>query len=85
MSEVQTQTQPPAKKSFFKRRKTCPFSGPNSPAIDWKNIRILGRFISERGKIMPKPDHLCFSKETACSCHRHQASAVHGFAALCSD
>lgn len=53
MSEVQAQTQTPAKKSFFKRRKTCPFSGPNSPAVDWKNVRLLGRFISERGKIMP--------------------------------
>ncbi len=41
------------KKTFFKRRKTCPFSGPNAPAIDWKNARMLGRFISERGKMMP--------------------------------
>jgi small subunit ribosomal protein S18 len=43
----------PQKKTFFKRRKSCPFSGPNSPAIDWKDVRILGRFISERGKIVP--------------------------------
>jgi len=43
----------PAKKSFFRRRKTCPFSGPNSPEIDWKNTRMLGRYISERGKIVP--------------------------------
>ena len=28
------------KKTFFKRRKTCPFSGPNSPAIDWKDVRM---------------------------------------------
>ncbi len=41
------------KRPFFKRRKTCPFSGPNAPAIDWKDVRQLGRFISERGKIMP--------------------------------
>lgn len=41
------------KRPFFKRRKTCPFSGPNAPAIDWKDVRMLGRFISERGKIMP--------------------------------
>jgi small subunit ribosomal protein S18 len=44
---------PVAKKTFFKRRKTCPFSGPNSPEIDWKNVRQLGRYISERGKIVP--------------------------------
>lgn len=42
------------KKSFGpRRRKTCPFSGDNAPAIDWKDTRQLGRFISERGKIMP--------------------------------
>lgn len=41
------------KRPFFKRRKTCPFSGPNSPAIDWKDPRTLGRYVSERGKMMP--------------------------------
>ncbi len=43
----------PAKKPFFRRRKTCPFSGANAPAIDWKDARLLGKFISERGKIVP--------------------------------
>lgn len=41
------------KRPFFRRRKTCPFSGPNAPAIDWKDTRQLGRYISERGKIIP--------------------------------
>ena len=41
------------KKPFFKRRKTCPFSGPNAPAIDWKDVKTLSRYISERGKIVP--------------------------------
>jgi len=39
--------------SFFRRRKSCPFSGPNAPKIDYKDIRTLGRFVSERGKIVP--------------------------------
>lgn len=42
-----------AKKSFFKRRKTCPFSGKDAQSIDWKDIRTLGRYVSERGKMMP--------------------------------
>lgn len=42
-----------AKKGFFRRRKTCPFSGPKAPAIDWKDVRLLGRFVSERGKMVP--------------------------------
>ncbi len=41
------------KPAFFRRRKTCPFSGPKAPAIDWKDVRMLGRFVSERGKMMP--------------------------------
>ena len=43
----------PNSRSFFQRRKTCPFSGPNGQKIDWKDTRTLGRFISERGKIVP--------------------------------
>ncbi len=50
MSNVEA---PQAKKTFFRRRKTCPFSGPKAPTIDWKDTRLLGRFISERGKIVP--------------------------------
>ncbi len=42
-----------AKKTFFRRRKTCPFSGPNALKIDYKDIRVLSKFVSERGKIMP--------------------------------
>ncbi|MCL4169873.1 UNVERIFIED_CONTAM: hypothetical protein GTU68_004314 [Idotea baltica] len=34
-------------------RKTCPFSGSNAPKIDYKDIRLLQRYISERGKIVP--------------------------------
>jgi small subunit ribosomal protein S18 len=42
-----------ARRPFFRRRKTCPFSGKNAPAIDYKDPRMLGRYISERGKIVP--------------------------------
>ncbi|MCK6451073.1 MAG: 30S ribosomal protein S18 [Alphaproteobacteria bacterium] len=41
------------RRPFFRRRKSCPFSGPNAPKIDFKDIRLLQRFISERGKIVP--------------------------------
>jgi small subunit ribosomal protein S18 len=44
---------PTVKRPFFRRKKTCPFTGPNAPTIDWKNTRLLGRYISERGKIIP--------------------------------
>jgi len=38
---------------FRGRAKKCPFSGPHAPKIDYKDTRLLQRFISERGKIMP--------------------------------
>jgi small subunit ribosomal protein S18 len=43
----------PARRPFFRRRKTCPFSGTNAPKIDYKDVKLLSRFISERGKIVP--------------------------------
>lgn len=43
----------PVRRQFFRRRKTCPFSGENALAIDYKDVRLLGRFVSERGKIIP--------------------------------
>lgn len=42
-----------ARRPFFRRKKSCPFSGPNAPAIDYKDTKLLGRFLSERGKIVP--------------------------------
>lgn len=41
------------RRTFFRRRKSCPFTGPNAPAIDYKDIKLLSRYITERGKIMP--------------------------------
>ena len=42
-----------AQRPFFRRRKSCPFSGANAPAIDYKDVKLLQRYISERGKIVP--------------------------------
>ena len=44
---------PTATKPFFRRKKSCPFTGPKAPDIDWKDTKTLGRFISERGKMVP--------------------------------
>ena len=38
-----------ARRPFYRRRKSCPFSGPNAPVIDYKDVRLLSRFLSERG------------------------------------
>ena len=44
---------PQVRRQFFRRRKTCPFSGQNAMKIDYKDIRTLSKFVSERGKIIP--------------------------------
>ena len=41
------------RRPFFRRRKSCPFSGPNAPEIDYKDVKLMQRFLSERGKIVP--------------------------------
>ena len=43
-----------SRRPFFRRQKSCPFSGPNAPKIDYKDVKLLQRFISERGKIVPR-------------------------------
>ena len=35
---------------FFK---SCPLSGKDAPVIDYKNIKVLKRYISESGRILP--------------------------------
>ena len=42
-----------ARRPFFRRRKSCPFTGANAPKIDFKDVKLLSRFLSERGKIVP--------------------------------
>ena len=61
----------PARRPFNRRRKTCPVSGDQAPKIDYKDVRLLSRYISERGKIVP-------SRITAVSAkkQRELASAI---------
>ncbi len=56
------------RRPFFRRRKVCPFSGPNAPRIDYKDPKLLQRFLSERGKIVP-------SRITAVSAKRQRELA----------
>ena len=41
------------RRPFFKRSKSCPFKAKDAPKIDYKDIKLLNRYISERGKIVP--------------------------------
>jgi small subunit ribosomal protein S18 len=42
------------KKQFYRRRKVCKFCEEKIDIIDYKDARLVGGFISERGKILPR-------------------------------
>lgn len=45
---------PPGRKSYFRRRKVCKFCQEKIDVIDYKDVKLIGQFISERGKILPR-------------------------------
>ena len=53
MTTTDTAASTTVRRPFHRRRKTCPFSGEKAPKIDYKDVRLIQRFISERGKIVP--------------------------------
>ncbi|MEZ5353189.1 MAG: 30S ribosomal protein S18 [Bryobacteraceae bacterium] len=43
-----------AKRQFFRRRKVCKFCVDKIDLIDYKDVRLLSQFVSDRGKIVPR-------------------------------
>ena len=37
----------------FRFKKKCPLSGKGAPKVDYKNIKLLKKYTSENGKILP--------------------------------
>jgi len=46
-------TRPSVRRQSSRRRKSCPFAHPNAPKIDYKDVKLLQRYTTERGKIIP--------------------------------
>jgi small subunit ribosomal protein S18 len=42
------------RKQYFRRRKVCKFCEEKIDVIDYKDVRLIGEFVSERGKILPR-------------------------------
>ncbi len=42
------------RKQYFRRRKVCKFCTEKIDIIDFKDVRLVGEFVSERGKILPR-------------------------------
>ncbi len=39
---------------FFRRRKVCKFCVERMDHVDYKDVKVLTQFVSERGKILPR-------------------------------
>ena len=37
----------------YKFKRSCPLSAKGAPIIDYKNIKLLKKYVSENGKILP--------------------------------
>ncbi len=54
------------KGSFYRHKKTCQFCADQVGEIDYKDIKLLSRFITERGKMVPS--------RVSATCAKHQRS-----------
>jgi small subunit ribosomal protein S18 len=45
---------PGGRKQYFRRRKVCKFCEEKIDVIDYKDAKLVGQFVSERGKILPR-------------------------------
>jgi len=57
------------KKRVFHRRKVCRFCADTSLVIDYKDVKSLRYFITERGKIIPR--------RISGTCTKHQRALTH--------
>ena len=53
MSELRKDLKTDKRPYNFKKR-SCPLSIKNAPKVDYKDVKLLRRFVTEQGKIMPR-------------------------------
>ena len=54
------------KSSFYRHKKSCQFCADGVDEIDYKDIKLLSRFVTERGKMVPS--------RVSATCAKHQRS-----------
>lgn len=54
------------KNSFYRHRKSCQFCAQEVTEIDYKDVKLLTHFITERGKMVPS--------RVSATCAKHQRS-----------
>lgn len=58
------------RKQYFRRRKVCKFCEEKIDVIDYKDIKLIGQFVAERGKILPR------RLTGTCSSHQHELTTA---------
>lgn len=61
---------PGGRKQYFRRRKVCKFCTEKIDLVDYKDVRLIGQFVSERGKILPR------RLTGTCSPHQHELTTA---------
>jgi len=60
----------PGGRKFFRRKKVCKFCTEKIEDINYKDYRLLGQFVAESGKIVPR------RLTGVCAPHQHRLSAA---------
>jgi small subunit ribosomal protein S18 len=60
----------PGGRKFFRRKKVCKFCVERIEDINYKDYRLLGQFVAESGKIVPR------RLTGVCAPHQHRLSAA---------
>ena len=71
------------KKQYFRRKKLCRFCVEKIDDINYKDVRMLNSFISERGKITPRRISGVCAPASAAAGGSHQAGAEYRADAVC--
>jgi len=58
------------RKQYFRRRKVCKFCEEHVDLIDYKDVKLIGQFVAERGKILPR------RLTGTCSSHQHELTTA---------
>ena len=66
-----------------RRRKVCYFTANGITHIDYKDTELLKRFISERGKILPRRVTEHFSEISTYVDYSYQTCSSYGFITIC--
>jgi len=53
MVELQKQDLKTDKRPYNFKKRSCPLSASGAPKVDYKNIKLLKKFISDKGKMLP--------------------------------